>query len=362
MGLMDRVRSNPLDLRLVRLLVRDSAWAFSDRAAVDSSISSLANNVGGEANPNWVNFCAGKRVGFGGQEEAPVLDFLVALAAVSSDAAMTAKIIRLVAAAGWNPFTSAARLRSVLDWEVEGPAGNALSELLSQGSGHGGDGMQLVVDKFIASGGTNMVLGDFLAKVPLPPSAKAKIGAVVGTELVRAIRASEELEQKWGSVGVVSRLLGSAGSDATGEKATKSSLVSLKRDSVATEFSETTELRQRLKVKEVSVSVLDARNKVPSVITIFTCPDNVSAAAADPFAFEKVGEIKMAKGATSGSVKLPAGCIASLVKVAFSAFHPCRDGAANMCPRCSRAVTNSAGVCGGCGEVITQCRRCRAIR
>ena len=37
------------------------------------------------------------------------------------------------------------------------------------------------------------------------------------------------------------------------------------------------------------------------------------------------------------------------------------DGPVLYCPRCTRQVTNAHGVCGHCGEVAFQCRKCRHI-
>lgn len=60
--------------------------------------------------------------------------------------------------------------------------------------------------------------------------------------------------------------------------------------------------------------------------------------------------------------------IAANLKFTYEEFHEkasnkrAPDGSFILyCPRCTRQVQNAHGVCGNCGEVAFQCRKCRHI-
>jgi len=152
---------------------------------------------------------------------------------------------------------------------------------------------------------------------------------------------------------------------ATGASAdvNRSSLGVLKDSSKNTEFSEVIKLKNRQYIKEFTCQVIDARTKFVKKIDVYVCPDvtdDLAALAANDFAWQLAGSLDLpnkgnASGITNGSCKFASGTIASSVKIVYASFYDAKS-AANMCPRCARAVTNAAGVCGSCGEVVNQCR------
>ena len=65
---------------------------------------------------------------------------------------------------------------------------------------------------------------------------------------------------------------------------------------------------------------------------------------------------------------LTKGVVAANLKIEYTDFYErpgdslqSDNGFVVHCPRCSRIVQNAHGVCGHCGEVAFQCRKCRHI-
>eukprot|EP00957_Ditylum_brightwellii_P035874 2718707-Ditylum_brightwellii.AAC.1 len=78
--------------------------------------------------------------------------------------------------------------------------------------------------------------------------------------------------------------------------------------------------------------------------------------------------MSLARGAAQASCKLVTPVIAANLKFEFMEFYEKVGGSRSAdgglllhCPRCTRVVNNAHGVCGNCGEVAFQCRKCRHI-
>jgi E3 ubiquitin-protein ligase UBR4 len=88
----------------------------------------------------------------------------------------------------------------------------------------------------------------------------------------------------------------------------------------------------------------------------------------EPF-WQLIGTISLSKGASIASYKLKTPVVAANLKFEYVEFYEkvtgqkTASGAVVLhCPRCTRIVNNAhGGVCGHCGEVAFQCRKCRHI-
>lgn len=131
-------------------------------------------------------------------------------------------------------------------------------------------------------------------------------------------------------------------------------------------------LKYRLVLSEVHLEVNDPRGRFVKEITIYTAPRPVREAnelkgEAFRSKWERCGQISLPKGATRGSCKLNKPVVAANLRFEYSEFYERAGGKPDdgsfvvHCPRCSRVVTNAHGVCGNCGEVAFQCRKCRHI-
>lgn len=144
--------------------------------------------------------------------------------------------------------------------------------------------------------------------------------------------------------------------------------------SVSSEFSSYVQLRSRLSISDIFLSLSDQRGRFVKNIAIFFSPKPVadfhclSESQYDPF-WQMLGTITLAKGSKSASLNLPYPVVAANLKFEFIEFHDkiseqkTAGGAMILhCPRCARVVNNAhGGVCANCGEVAFQCRKCRHI-
>jgi hypothetical protein len=211
----------------------------------------------------------------------------------------------------------------------------------------------------------------------------------------------------------------SSGSSA-GNSASSASAVSDRKRVKTTEFSLQIALPERIVVKEVEVTILEPRGKFVKAIRVNYNTRDVDFAHFESGAADWVycGTIQVAKGETSVKLSFQAAktvrsgirdvslgssqqaatlsksaaaavvtkggvkevqtgsgdfpIVAHMLRFDYSEFwdsnHPSAsagnrgsgDGVIS-CPRCSRSVSNAHGVCGNCGEVAFQCRKCRHI-
>lgn len=130
-------------------------------------------------------------------------------------------------------------------------------------------------------------------------------------------------------------------------------------------------LPHRCVLSEVIVKIADARGRFVKEIQIYYSPRPV----ANPAALKAreyndtwllCGTLKVPKGAEKVSCSLSPPLVAANLRIEYSDFYD-RPGSLKSdafvvhCPRCTRVVTNAHGVCGSCGEVAFQCRKCRHI-
>jgi hypothetical protein len=85
------------------------------------------------------------------------------------------------------------------------------------------------------------------------------------------------------------------------------------------------------------------------------------------YVWQRCGTLNLGRHATSASFKLKTPVVAANLKFTYEDFYEkvgsggrAPDGSFVLhCPRCTRQVNNAHGVCGNCGEVAFQCRKCR---
>jgi hypothetical protein len=84
--------------------------------------------------------------------------------------------------------------------------------------------------------------------------------------------------------------------------------------------------------------------------------------------WQSCGTIDLPRGSVRASYTLAVPIVAANLKIEYTDFYErpggskATDGSLLVhCPRCTRVVNNAHGVCGNCGEVVFQCRKCRHI-
>ena len=142
---------------------------------------------------------------------------------------------------------------------------------------------------------------------------------------------------------------------------------------VSSEFSIHNQLKFRVALAEVHVTVSDPRGRLVKTIGVYFSPRQVSDASVLKTAkythlWQRCGTISLARGATDATCKLKHPVIVANIKFTYEDFYEkssnkrAADGSFILyCPRCTRQVHNAHGVCGNCGEVAFQCRKCRHI-
>jgi hypothetical protein len=144
-----------------------------------------------------------------------------------------------------------------------------------------------------------------------------------------------------------------------------------KERSKSNEFCSFFTLKYRLAISDIHLTINDPRGRFVKTITIFYAPrpvSDVNNLKSDGFLWQKCATIKLNRGATKATVSLKQPIVAANIKVEYTDFYErpggtkASDGSFIVyCPRCTRTVTNAHGVCGHCGEVAFQCRKCRHI-
>lgn len=133
------------------------------------------------------------------------------------------------------------------------------------------------------------------------------------------------------------------------------------------------QLKYRLALSEVHVNVNDPRGRFVKTLTVYFTPrpvEDVQVLKSDAYLgrWQKVATLTLTRGASRASATLAVPVVASNLKIEFTDFYE-RPGGSKAadgsflvhCPRCTRVVNNAHGVCGNCGEVAFQCRKCRHI-
>lgn len=151
-------------------------------------------------------------------------------------------------------------------------------------------------------------------------------------------------------------------------------LESGKDSSTCSEFSSFYKLKYRVAISDISLMVNEPRGRYVKTIKVFFSPRPVAVVAelkADQYStkWQLCAVLSLSRGATRASASLAFPVVAANIKFEFSEFYERpgekeRAGDGSMvvhCPRCTRVVTNAHGVCGNCGEVAFQCRKCRHI-
>jgi len=144
---------------------------------------------------------------------------------------------------------------------------------------------------------------------------------------------------------------------------------------VSSEFSCHVQLKARLNISDFYLNVSESRGRFVKKIGIFFSPrpvrfvNELKSSEYAPL-WQRCGTISLPRGGSKGSCKLTCPVVAANLKFEYEEFYekishsrPSSNGAIVIhCPRCTRAVNNAhGGVCGHCGEVAFQCRKCRHI-
>eukprot|EP00977_Amphora_coffeiformis_P000765 scaffold162_cov176-Amphora_coffeaeformis.AAC.25 len=153
----------------------------------------------------------------------------------------------------------------------------------------------------------------------------------------------------------------------------RSRLSSLRESYSSDEFATYIELKNRLVVSEVHLEIHDPRGRFVKKIAVYWSPrpaNNNRELMSESYAtkWEEFGTMHLARGVSRASITVTNPVIAANLKMEYTDFYE-RPGDSRQpdngfvvhCPRCSRIVQNAHGVCGNCGEVAFQCRKCRHI-
>lgn len=142
----------------------------------------------------------------------------------------------------------------------------------------------------------------------------------------------------------------------------------------SSEFAVLVQLKCRLAISEIYVTVNEPRGRYVKTIVVSFTPRQVAEVnelkSSDyEQLWQECATLNITKGATHASCILPIAVTAANLKFEYRDFYDrvggsrAADGSFVLfCPRCSRPVNNAHGVCGSCGECLFQCRRCRHIQ
>ena len=142
----------------------------------------------------------------------------------------------------------------------------------------------------------------------------------------------------------------------------------------SSEFAVLVQLKSRLAISEIHVTVNEPRGRYAKTIAVSFTPRQVAdvnelKSSDYEELWQECATLTLTRGATQASCILPIAVTAANLKFEYRDFYDRAGGsrAADgsfvlFCPRCSRPVNNAHGVCGSCGECLFQCRRCRHIQ
>lgn len=152
----------------------------------------------------------------------------------------------------------------------------------------------------------------------------------------------------------------------------KSRLESSTLSSTHNEYSSFFQLKFRVVLSEVTLTVSDPRGRLVKNIGVYFSPrpvGEVSTLKSEKYnSWQRCGTLSLTRHATTATFKLKTPVVAANLKFTYEDFFEKAGSASNRasdgsfvlhCPRCTRQVNNAHGVCGNCGEVAFQCRKCR---
>jgi len=143
--------------------------------------------------------------------------------------------------------------------------------------------------------------------------------------------------------------------------------------SVSDEFNLFVQLKCRLAISDVHLTINDPRGRFVKTIVLYFTPRQVNDVAElksidYSSRWQQCGMLSLTRGATRISYTLPVSIVAANLRFEYKDFFERPGGSRGAngspilhCPRCTRVVNNAHGVCGHCGEVAFQCRKCRHI-
>jgi E3 ubiquitin-protein ligase UBR4 len=150
------------------------------------------------------------------------------------------------------------------------------------------------------------------------------------------------------------------------------SRLEIARESTASnDFNTFIALSNRLVLSDIHVNITDLRGRFVKTIKFYVSPrpTEPSVLKSQEFSmWQHCGTLTLPRGSTRASLQLPSPVVAASLRIEYASFYESppatRSNDVNFivhCPRCTRVITNTHGVCSGCGEVAFQCRRCRHI-
>ena len=139
------------------------------------------------------------------------------------------------------------------------------------------------------------------------------------------------------------------------------------------EYSSYFQLKSRVVLSEVHLTISDIRGRHVKNIGVYFSPrpvEDASVLKRDEYTryWQRCGTLSVARHASTASFKLKNHVAAANLKFKYEDFYEKIGGGSNRasdgsfalhCPRCTRQVNNAHGVCGNCGEVAFQCKKCR---
>jgi E3 ubiquitin-protein ligase UBR4 len=143
--------------------------------------------------------------------------------------------------------------------------------------------------------------------------------------------------------------------------------------SLSSEFSTYIQLKSRLAVSDIHLTIGDPRGRYVKTIAVYFSPrpvSDVNRLKSEEYSdiWQLCATLSLSRGATRASCSLTEPVIAANLQFEYIEFYErpggsrAADGSLLLhCPRCTRVVNNAHGVCGHCGEVAFQCRKCRHI-
>jgi E3 ubiquitin-protein ligase UBR4 len=150
-------------------------------------------------------------------------------------------------------------------------------------------------------------------------------------------------------------------------------LDSSKNSFTSNEFCSFYMLKYRLSVSDIHLSVNDPRGRYVKTVNIYISPrpvSDITILKSEDYSdkWQKCATLTLPRKPSRVNVCLSQPIVAANLKIEFAKFYErpggskASDGSMLVhCPRCTRVVTNAHGVCGNCGEVAFQCRKCRHI-
>ena len=138
----------------------------------------------------------------------------------------------------------------------------------------------------------------------------------------------------------------------------------------SSEFASFLTLKYRLCISDFFIQVHEPRGRFVKTIKVYASTRVVENVAQlkSGHKWQEVATIPLSQGVARATSTLEKPILASNLKIEYWDFYERPGGSRSAdgtllihCPRCTRVVSNAHGVCGNCGEVAFQCRKCRHI-